>query len=299
VRRYNLLAVSLIYLICLGILGGCVGARVNWDPDDYTVRSGDTLYSIAWRYEIDHGDLARWNHLSSPYIIHPGDRLHTRPSDNLASKPSSESSRDEIRVYGSRRITVRQGDTLYSLAKKHYMPAWKLAMINGIKEPYVLHPGQTLSLKTPVVVSDSSRNATVQTTPVKASQDYTSLAHVAWRWPVRGRIIGKFNSRKNDAKGINIAGNSGVFIRAAAPGKVVYSGNSLINYGHLVIIKHSRDYLSAYANNRKLLVSEGEMVKAGQKIAELGGAETGSPHLHFEIRKKGKPVDPLRYLPSS
>ena len=297
-RRYNLLAVSLIYLICLGILGGCVGTRVNWDPDDYTVRSGDTLYSIAWRYEIDHRDLAKWNHLASPYIIHPGDRLHTRVSDSF--KLVSEPSRDET---GSQRsvnqITVKQGDTLYSLAKKHYMPAWKLAMINGIKEPYVLHPGQTLSLKAPVVVSDSSRNATVQTTPVKASQDYTSLAHVTWRWPVRGRIIGKFNSRKNDAKGINIAVNSGAFIRAAAPGKVVYSGNSLINYGHLVIIKHSRDYLSAYANNRKLLVSEGEMVAAGQKIAELGGAETGSPHLHFEIRKKGKPVDPLRYLPSS
>ena len=111
--------------------------------------------------------------------------------------------------------------------------------------------------------------------------------------------MNRFNSKKNDAKGIDIAGNIGTDVKAAASGKVVYSGNGLISYGNLLIIKHSQSYLSAYAHNRKLLVKEGTVVKAGQKIDELGKSGTEKPKLHFEITKNGKPVDPLRYLPSS
>lgn len=309
-RFDRFLAAPVACLTCIGIflmvLSGCAGLQNNWDSAAYTVKSGDTLYSIAWRYEIDHEELARLNNLSSPYIIHPGDRLRTRPADkkgaeNTASVDNKEypaSSRQSVS-----QVTVRQGDTLYSLAKKNYMPAWKLAMINDLKQPYVLRPGQTLNLSGPVQASRSA-DASSSSGPNSGRQASTTSvqtgnASVHWRWPVRGKIISKFSRWKNDRKGIDIAGKRGTAIKAAAAGKVVYSGNSLINYGHLVIIKHSRDYLSAYANNRKLLVSEGETVKAGQKIAELGDAEAKSPYLHFEIRKKGKPVDPLRYLPRS
>jgi lipoprotein NlpD len=116
---------------------------------------------------------------------------------------------------------------------------------------------------------------------------------------VTGAVVNRFNNSRSDSKGIEIAGREGSPVRAAAPGKVVYSGNGLISYGNLVIIKHNRNFLSAYAYNRKLLVSEGDTVKAGQKIAELGRSGTDSPRLHFEIRKNGKPVNPLSYLPSS
>ena len=297
------------FVTSLIMLVGCVNTGIDWDSAGYTVRSGDTLYSIAWRYEIDHEDLAIWNQLSSPYIIHPGDRLRTRAPSPVQDSLSQggESPRLESQAYpvvnqqNAGQITVKPGDTLYSLAKKNYMPAWKLAMLNDLKEPYALYPGQTLNLTTPAAGArpDSARGRETRPAYVKTPDIQATTGNVSWRWPVRGRIIGKFNRWKNDAKGIDIAGKSGTTISAAAAGKVVYSGNSLINYGHLVIIKHSRDFLSAYAHNRRLLVSEGEMVEAGQKIAELGDAGAKTPFLHFEIRKKGKPVDPLDYLPSS
>jgi lipoprotein NlpD len=301
----------IVLLISLIYLAGCAGARVNWDSGGYTVRAGDTLYSIAWRYEIDPDDLVKWNQLSSPYIIHPGNRLRTWPSNSerankkVARSHSAEVSNtgagNELSLQNTRQqdtqqenqVIVRPGDTLYSLAKQNDLPAWKLARMNGLERPYVLHPGQTLRLK-----GSAAPSTTYARKPLSASIP-SSNVNVVWRWPVRGKIIGRFNGRVNNAKGIDIAGKRGVYIKAAAPGKVVYSGNSLINYGHLVIIKHSQNYLSAYANNRKLLVKEGDKVKAGQNIAELGESEAKTPFLHFEIRKKGKPVDPMRYLPSS
>jgi lipoprotein NlpD len=263
----------------------------NWDPDDYTVRSGDTLYSIAWRYEIDPTEMARWNNLSPPYVIRPGDRLHTKASDaNKASAVSPPSRQKSTSI-----VKVDKGDTLYSIAKENDMPAWKLASINGLKKPYVIYPDQELRLK---AVPASTVSTRTKSKTKKWSVAGSNRA-VDWQWPVKGKLVGKFNKRKNDAKGINIAGREGATIKAAAPGKVVYSGNGLISYGNLVIIKHSRSYLSAYAHNRKLVVKEGQMVKVGQKIAELGKTGADKPQLHFEIRKNGKPVNPLLYLPSS
>jgi lipoprotein NlpD len=279
-------------IVLLSLVTGCSHRLSNWDPDDYTVKSGDTLYSIAWRYEIDPTEMARWNSLSSPYVIRPGDRLHTKASDS--NNPTASSS--PVRQKNKSLVYVEKGDTLYSLAKENDMPAWKLASINGLKKPYVIYPGQGLRLK-----ASSTRTATTTSKPKtkKTWSPADSRRAVSWQWPVKGRVLSKFNKRKNDAKGINIAGKEGYAVKAAAPGKVVYSGNGLISYGNLIIIKHSRSYLSAYAHNRKLLVKEGQMVKVGQKIAELGKTGTEKPQLHFEIRKNGKPVNPLLYLPSS
>ena len=281
-------------IVLLSLVTGCSHRISNWDPDDYTVRSGDTLYSIAWRYEIDPTEMARWNSLSSPYVIRPGDRLHTKASDSDNPTAPLSPARQKNKLL----VSVEKGDTLYSLAKENDMPAWKLASINGLKKPYVIYPGQGLRLKassprTPPTTSKS------KTKTKKTWSTADSRRAVSWQWPVEGKVLSKFNKRKNDAKGINIAGKEGYAVKAAAPGKVVYSGNGLISYGNLVIIKHSRSYLSAYAHNRKLLVKEGQMVKVGQKIAELGKTGTEKPQLHFEIRKNGKPVNPLLYLPSS
>lgn len=292
------------FIICLfSLLVACTGKHLSWDPDDYTVVSGDTLYSIAWRYEIDPANLAKWNHLSSPYVIRPGQRLHTKESDSLAAdKARHEGQQQQTKL---KEVTVRRGDTLYSLAKKNNISVSRLAWINGIKKPYVLNPGRVLLLTgkhvvEPVVTAQSSKRHEVNTsTSIKSLSAVETNHSVKWQWPVQGKLISRFNKFKNSAKGIDIAGIEGKAVKAASAGKVVYSGNGLISYGNLVIIKHSRSYLSAYAHNKKLLVKEGQAVKAGQKIAELGKTGADKPKLHFEIRKNGKPVDPLRYLPPS
>ena len=118
-----------------------------------------------------------------------------------------------------------------------------------------------------------------------------------WHWPHSGTVIANFSSSGKVNKGIDIAGNPGDAVKAAADGSVVYAGNGLLGYGTLIIVNHNEHYLSAYAHSRKILVKEGEGVKAGQVIAELGNTGTDKPKLHFEIRKNGNPVDPSRYLP--
>lgn len=299
----------LIVLCLIVVTGGCSNQRFsNWDPDDYTVKSGDTLYSIAWRYEIDPDELARWNRLNSPYLIHPGDRLHTNGTDSKRPVVQADAGSRKSRSTGysgsssKNVIIVQKGDTLYSLAKRHHMTTNQLAGSNELRPPYSILPGQKLYLrKPPVVLATKSKSRSKSAPKLPNTADSFSNQHrtVKWLWPVKGKIVNRFNSKKNDAKGIDIAGNIGTDVKAAASGKVVYSGNGLISYGNLLIIKHSQSYLSAYAHNRKLLVKEGTVVKAGQKIAELGKSGTEKPKLHFEIRKNGKPVDPLRYLPSS
>jgi len=319
------------------VLTACVNSRViDWNPDDYTVRSGDTIYSIAWKFELDPFELARWNRLDNPYIIHPGQRLHTRETEadasvaerdmspavitpvatlpesapHATSHPTSHSTAH--RKPASSTITVRDGDTLYSLARRHDISAGELARINKLKSPWLLKPGQTLSLNSrstpkpkpkPAKRTPGAGRATVVAATPQAGRKPAAVVsgnrQVNWSWPVKGTVLTRFDQSRNNSKGIDIAGREGSTVRAAAPGKVVYSGNGLISYGNLVIIKHNRSYLSAYAYNRKLLVSEGDNVDAGQKIAELGRPGTDSPRLHFEIRKNGKPVNPLSYLPSS
>jgi len=276
-------------------LNACSSMR--WDPDEYPVSSGDTIYSIAWKYEIDPFELARWNNISSPYRIYPGQRLKMKPGAGTASKGSSQSPGEARKEQRPDAITVKKGDTLYGLAERYDTSASRLASINGLRSPYVITPGQTLKLKGP-----SAGGAKPASTGKKKSS-VASLPNdnrtISWQWPVQGKLITTFKSNKSGRKGIDIAGREGKDIKAAASGKVVYSGNGLISYGNLVIIKHNRTYLSAYAHNRKLLVSEGDSIKAGQVIAELGKTGADSPRLHFEIRKNGKPVNPLNYLPSS
>jgi len=274
-------------------LNACSNQR--WDPDDYPVSSGDTIYSIAWKYELDPFELARWNNISSPYRIYPGQRLKMKQGDSVAVPQASTQQSTRSATSRPDSITVRKGDTLYALAKQHDISAKQLASINRLKSPYTIKPGQTLKLtatKTYRAPATSSSKSTTASLPADNKK-------VSWQWPVQGKLITTFKSNKTGRKGIDIAGSEGKSIKAAAPGKVVYSGNGLISYGNLVIIKHNRTYLSAYAHNRKLLVKEGDTIKAGQKIAELGKTGADSPRLHFEIRKNGKPVNPLKYLPSS
>lgn len=288
----------LIVSALLAVLNGCSNAR--WDPDDYPVSSGDTIYSIAWKYELDPFELARWNNISSPYRIYPGQRLNMKPGGGDATAQTSGTRPAGTAASRPDSIRVSKGDTLYALAEQYNVSARQLASINGLRSPYIIQPGQTLKLR----ASNTSHTPTTASRKTSTSKKTkpslpADNSKITWHWPVKGKLITTFKSNKTGRKGIDIAGSEGNSVNAAASGKVVYSGNGLISYGNLVIIKHNRSYLSAYAHNRKLLVKEGEVIKAGQKIAELGKTGTDSPRLHFEIRKNGKPVNPLKYLPNS
>ena len=289
------------WLACALItLCGCSNQR--WDPSDYPVSSGETIYSIAWKYELDPFELARWNGLRSPYRIYPGQRLKMKPAGKNAG---AEQTQTRPKRHGGPRpatVTVRKGDSLSVIAYQYDLRTQQLASLNGLKSPYIIHPGQTLRLTAPQASRATKSPTKPATKPARRTMTASlpnDNAKINWQWPVSGKLIATFNGNKSDRKGIDIAAKEGKVVRAAAPGKVVYSGNGLISYGNLVIIKHNRTYLSAYAHNRRLLVKEGEIIKSGQKIAELGKTGTDSPRLHFEIRKNGKPVNPLKYLPRS
>jgi len=219
---------------------------------------------------------------------------------------------------------VRRGETLYSIAFQHGKDYRKLARLNGIRAPYTIYVGQKIRLKSSrktvasrsgtakkaqvrkktskTTTKKSTKNLKKKVKPVKkavkkpTNQGYVK-GRIRWRWPANGLIINKFSKKSATKKGVDIAGRLGQSVKASAAGKIVYSGSGLRGYGRLIIVQHNERFLSAYAHNRKLLVKEGQQVKQGQRIAEMGRSGTDRVKLHFEIRSDGNPVDPLRYLP--
>lgn len=205
-------------------------------------------------------------------------------------------------ISGKGTYLVRKGDTLYSIAFRYGLDYKSLAAMNGIRAPYTIYVNQELKLKgsarLPEKDSGPKQAATSQAAasiPVPPAAPTAPVS--AWRWPVDGRVIAAFSLKQPVNKGIDIAGRKGEAVRAAANGTVVYAGGNLRGYGKLVIIKHNDNYLSAYGNNQSLLVKEGQFVEAGKSIARVGTTNDDIPMLHFEIRRDGKPEDPLRYLP--
>jgi lipoprotein NlpD len=232
----------------------------------YQVQQGDTLYSIAFRYGMDFRRVAAANRIPSPYTIYPGQKIQLReatpPPVSRATKPSSPTPPPK---------------TTASTTRQSTKPAPKPAPSTTQKHTTVTKPSS------PPVKKSSSGAA------------YTGRAVSTWQWPAEGRVIRKFSSTVH--KGIDIAGKRGDPVKAVADGKVVYAGTGIVGFGELLIVKHNDIYLSAYGHNDRLLVAEGQTVRAGQKIAEKGSTGTDIVKLHFEIRKEGKPVDPLRLLP--
>lgn len=222
--------------------------------------------------------------------------------------------------------TVQKGESLYSIAWRYGWDYRELAIANGIGPPYLIYPDQKIIL-TPRLASiavrpaspdslnqtPSSPPAVVSTLPQWRSQppavvtarpemrpQSTTVATtiLQWRWPIQGELLERFSGADTGNKGIDIKGKSGEPVRAAADGLVVYAGSGLIGYGNLLIVKHNDTYLSAYAHNKVLFKREQDPVKSGEIIAEIGATGAKSSRLHFEIRKNGKPVDPLHYLPA-
>lgn len=255
----------LLVLLLTGCLGACVivadpegsapyqAAR----PTHYTVLPGDTLYAIAFRLKIDWRDLARWNGLDNPSLIHPGQRLELQaPATGKKSK---------------------------SRVAKTSAPA-----------PAPRKAKERTARKAP----DRSAKAKAATPSPAAPATSRVGTPFAWRWPASGPVLATFSDPAEAGRGIDVGGKQGDGVRAAAGGRVVYTGSGLRYYGNLVIIKHDDTFLSAYGYNEDLLVSQGDEVRAGQRIARMGLGPGKRPRLHFEIRVNGKPVDPLRYLPS-
>lgn len=207
--------------------------------------------------------------------------------------------------YGHPRYhTVKPGETLYSIAWTYGYDYQTVARWNDIKPPYIIHVGQRIRVAAPADEERTAqRNPTQQATPPTQQQQAEkkkeqvkkwSKAHISWQWPTQGQLIEGYSSNN---KGLNIAGQNKQPIYAAAEGVVVYSGNGLRGYGNLIIIKHNEVYLSAYAHNREIFVKEGTKVKKGQLIATMGDTDSERVMLHFEIRRDGKPVDPIAFLP--
>lgn len=231
--------------------------------------------------------------------------VSARKEKEQAAVAVSSSSARTARSHDSH--TVSKGDTLFSIAWRYGYDYRTLASWNRIKAPFVIYPGQVIQLKPvkqrraeqppPVAQKRALEKPRVQqqNTARRKAAATTAATGIRWQWPARGKLLKP--SSPTAQKGISISGRTGQKIVAAATGEVVYSGSGLRGYGNLIIIKHNDTYLSAYAYNRELIVKEGEMVKAGQQISTMGLDGKGAPVLHFEIRKNGKPVDPLRQLP--
>jgi len=216
---------NLPLIACVLLLTACSGSALRWTPDYHTVRSGETLYSIAHSYGLDYRQLAKWNGLGDGSVIRDGQRLRLKPSGSAANSSSAGSS--------------------------------------------------------------SSRASNSPAVPAPA-----------WFWPTAGTVYLSFGASQKTESGIRITGSDGQPVRSAAAGEVVYAGSGLASYGNLLIIKHNETWLSAYGFNSVLLVREGQNVTSGQSIARMGHDSSGRAVLHFEIRRNGQPVDPIRYLPA-
>lgn len=258
-----------IYILCLGLVAcsstpnreapvveGWQG-HDNAEISDYRVQPGDTIYSVAWGFGMDYHDIARYNQLTEPYTLRPGQTLRMSGSDT----------------------------------QTYPAPA---TVISTVTTPVTTTPTTTSTINN-TKQANPVATPPVKTTAVVAAGNTTT--HSAWQWPTQGPVIHGYSSTPGGNRGIDIGGKLNQTVVSSAEGKVVYAGSGMAGYGNLIIIKHNDTDLSAYAFNKKIYVKEGDKVSAGQRIASMGKNDAGQVSLHFEIRRNGKPIDPLSCLP--
>jgi lipoprotein NlpD len=267
-RSCLLAMVSLLVFIALA---SCTG----WKPDEeksgqknsyqtttdgyYRVKRGDSLHAIAFSFGMDWRDIAAWNGISSPYTIYPDQELRL-------SAPAGQRSGKQASAPVAKTSTSSKPSANKTVVK--------------------------------AAPSKSSTSTTYDNKPKPVTSTVVATADPGkWLWPAEGKIISNFKPNDPARKGIDIGGKEGQAVKASASGEVVYSGSGLIGYGELIIIKHSESLLSAYAHNRKRLVTEGQKVAGGERIAEMGTNDRNQAMLHFEIRLNGNPQNPLKFLP--
>ena len=266
-------------------------------PSTYTVKPGETLYSIALALGVDYRDLVRWNKLDDPTKIKVGQVLRIVPTDADSSSVQVGAARGP----GTLEARPLDGGAPQPAPGAQPQPQVKggAAMKTSPKALLLPYSEQNLALLSKgdapaVTPKPAPIPVAVEPRPdaSKAERDPDAIDFI---WPVRGRVLAGFS--EPNSKGVDIGGKLGDPVVAAAQGKVMYVGTGIRGYGKLIVIKHDNGFNSVYAHNREILVKEGQSVTRGQKIAELGDSDADAPKLHFEIRKSGKPVDPLRYLP--
>jgi lipoprotein NlpD len=267
----------------------------------YTVKKGDTLYFIALDHGHDYKDIAAWNSLDNPDRISVGQVLRMGPpggagpavpTGNAQVSVVAAPQRVEARPIGSPGTPGSPGVVIPTPAAMPTSPG-SSNIKTGPKTGKDNYSEQPATPATAAPRQPDTQVARADTRPDAAPADDDK---VDWGWPAKGKVLGGFSEATN--KGVDISAKLGDPVIASASGKVVYSGTGLRGYGKLIIIKHNANYLSAYAHNNEILVKEGQAVVKGQKIAEVGSTDAEQPMLHFEIRKQGKPVDPLKYLPA-
>lgn len=282
-----------------------IGARTPLAADEYIVQPGDTLYSIGFKNQLDYHDLAAWNGIGADYLIRPGRLLRLAPPPGQAVAAHIEGVQTQALGAGSAPLPAVTTPQAISAPTPLMIPAAPALPQPTTPAPTALPAQAPMSIPSGIAstpapaapgtpLSIPAAGATPATTVAMASRPVASAS--GFRWPTLGTVIGHFAPAVG-AKGIDIAGELGQPVTAAAAGKVVYSGSALKGYGELVILKHDETTLTAYAHNRRRLVKEGDTVAAGETIAELGIGPEQQPILHFEVREHGKPVDPMRYLP--
>lgn len=337
-RQFNLISITLVLLITAGCANSPPAPVIDRQPDAettedstqsstttqevtikesavqrdsfYTVQQNDTLYSIGRRLGINYKEIAIANNIPQPYSIHPGQVLIIPSVNAVDAKQTEEVIATTVPLDSIESPTATQPDIIIG---QPVIPV--ISTPKAYREPYSDH---AYARESEVIVIEKSLNppetvtvdgadnvatlpplvepepATVKTEVPK--QTDLSRENITWAWPHRGKVLATFGQNGN--KGVDIAGKVGQTIKAAANGRVIYSGADLRGYGKMVIVKHNTLYLSVYAHNSHLYVKEGDTVTLGQKIAELGSSETNRPKLHFEIRKQGTSIDPAQFLPA-
>ena len=268
----------------------------SYKGNTYKVNKGDTMFLIAYLTGMDVKDLASMNNMKEPYSLSVGQTLKisncstktvttTVPVKTTApAAPAAPAEPEVTYTPGANGTQIGSDGTVIGPIK------------SGVATGDASTPAFTNNTpSTPVTTT--TQVETTNNTPVNANVVAPVASNVAWQWPTQGNVIQGFSNSDGGNKGIDISGSRGQAVKAAASGRVVYAGNALRGYGNLIIIKHNDDFLSAYAHNDKILVSDQQEVKAGQEIAKMGSTGTNAVKLHFEIRYKGKSVDPVRYLP--
>lgn len=266
----------------------------NSDSDTYTVKPGDSLYLISFATGADWRQIARLNGITPPYRIFPGQVLRLR-----TAHPGSQARVAQAPSSGSAVVRAAPDSALVTPVQPANPPPSSTAR-TGVSPPPV--PRSPAVVASPVPPAPVARAPAPVVQPAVAARPVTPVPvrmpkPGAWQWPASGKLSARFSAGAQPHKGIDLDGNLGDPVHAANSGVVVYAGSGVRGYGNLLIIKHDEVFLSAYAHNSKLLVKEGDAVRAGQTIAEIGDSGTDRVKLHFEVRRKGSPVDPTKILP--
>ena len=256
----------------------------------YSVHTGDTLYSIAFRYGLDFRNVAAVNGITAPYIIYPGQKINL--GENVPPREAGRAAVMPAQVSEAVDKTPPLSASLSPPASGVVVP---VAVAVPVPVPVPVPASLTENQAKPAVAEPIPIALPVPAASQRKPKVYVGAKVTTWLWPASGAVTRRYS--QNVHKGIDIGGNRGDPIVAVAAGKVVYAGTGIVGFGELLIVKHNDVYLSAYGHNDRLLVSEGQAVSAGEIIAEKGSSGTDTVKLHFEIRKEGKPVDPQKVLP--